>query len=160
MNILKADAYANQAGTVLDILRFSDRFRTLDNNPSETTRLKQDLIAAISGELNVGDLMKRKFQPEKRPPKVKVETRIHLDNECSSHSTVVEIVALDRPGLLYDVSSTFAELGCNIEVGLIDTEGGTATDVFYVTRQKAKLASDQQHLLQLDLQHRLSQPHH
>jgi [protein-PII] uridylyltransferase len=159
MNILKADAYANQAGTVLDILRFSDRFRTLDNNPSETTRLKQDLIAAISGELNVGDLMKKKFQPEKRPPKVKVETRIHLDSECSSHSTVVEIVALDRPGLLYDISSTFAELGCNIEVGLIDTEGGTATDVFYVTKQKAKLASDQQHKLQFDLDHRLSSPH-
>jgi [protein-PII] uridylyltransferase len=160
MNILKADAYANQAGTVLDVLRFSDRFRTLDNNPSETTRLKQDLVAAISGELNVGDLMKRKFQPEKRPPKVSVDTRIHLDNECSSHSTVVEIVALDRPGLLYDISSTFAELGCNIEVGLIDTEGGTATDVFYVTRQKAKLASDQQRELQLDLQQRLSAPHH
>ncbi len=159
MNILKADAYANQAGTVLDILRFSDRFRTLDNNPSETTRLKQDLISAISGELNVGDLMKKKFQPEKHPPKVSVETRIHLDNDCSSHSTVVEIVALDRPGLLYDISSTFAELGCNIEVGLIDTEGGTATDVFYVTKQKAKLASDQQHELQLDLEHRLSSPH-
>jgi [protein-PII] uridylyltransferase len=159
MNILKADAYANQSGTVLDILRFSDRFRTLDNNPSETTRLKQDMISAISGDLDVGDLMKKKFQPEKHPPKVRVETRIHLDNECSSHSTVVEIVALDRPGLLYDISSTFAELGCNIEVGLIDTEGGTATDVFYVTKQKAKLATGQQHELQLDLEQRLSPPH-
>ena len=155
MNILKADACANKHGVVLDTLRFSDRFRTLDHNPSETTRLKQDLVAAISGELDVAGLMRRKFQPEKQPPKVRVETRIHLDNECSSHSTVVEIVALDRPGLLYDISSTFAKLGFNIDVGLIDTEGGIATDVFYVTRKGAKLSPDQQRELQNEFQERL-----
>ncbi len=155
MNILKADACANRNGIVLDSLRFSDRFQTLDHNPSEIIRLKQQLVAAISGELDVVALMKRKFQPEKRPPKVSVETRIHMDNECSSHSTVVEIVALDRPGLLYDISSAFAEHNFNIEVGLIDTEGGTATDVFYVTKQKAKLASQQQRELHDELLRRL-----
>jgi [protein-PII] uridylyltransferase len=155
MNILKADACANRDGIVLDALRFSDRFQTLDHNPSEIVRLKQQLIAAISGELDVVALVKRKFQPEKHPPKVHVETRIHLDNECSSHSTVVEIVALDRPGLLYDISSAFAEQGFNIEVGLIDTEGGTATDVFYVTQGGAKLTADRQHDLQAELERRL-----
>jgi [protein-PII] uridylyltransferase len=155
MNILKADACANRNGIVLDALRFSDRFQSLDHNPSEIIRLKQQLIAAISGELDVAALMKRKFQPEKRPPKVSVETRIHMDNECSSHSTVVEIVALDRPGLLYDISSTFAEHSFNIEVGLIDTEGGTATDVFYVTQDGAKLTPVRQHELQRELQQRL-----
>lgn len=99
--------------------------------------------------------MKRKFQPEKRPPKVSVDTRIHFDNECSSHSTVIEIVALDRPGLLYEISSTFAEHSLNIEVGLIDTEGGTATDVFYVTQEGAKLTPACQHELQIELQQRL-----
>lgn len=155
MNILKADACANRNGVVLDILRFSDRFQTLDHNPSEILRLKQQLIGAVSGELDVAALMRRKFQPEKRPPKVNVDTRIHIDNECSSHSTVVEIVALDRPGILYDISSTFAEHNFNIEVGLIDTEGGTATDVFYVTQSGTKLAPDKQRQLQLELERRL-----
>ena len=49
MNILKADACANRNGIVLDALRFSDRFQTLDHNPSEIIRLKQQLIAAIFG---------------------------------------------------------------------------------------------------------------
>jgi len=40
MNILKADACANKQGVVLDVLRFSDRFHTLDHNPSEVTRLE------------------------------------------------------------------------------------------------------------------------
>ena len=62
---------------------------------------------------------------------------------------------MDRPGLLYDVSSTFADLGCNITVGLIDTEGGTATDVFYITKQGAKLLPEEQRELQDALQRRL-----
>jgi [protein-PII] uridylyltransferase len=155
MNILKADACANRNGIVLDVLRFSDRFQTLDHNPSEVLRLKQQLTEAISGKLDVVALMKRKFQPEKRPPKVSVDTRLHMDNECSSHSSVVEIVALDRPGLLYDISSTFAEHAFNIEVGLIDTEGGTATDVFYVTQDGAKLTPERLHQLQSELEQRL-----
>jgi [protein-PII] uridylyltransferase len=155
MNILKADACANRDGVVLDALRFSDRFQTLDHNPSEVLRLKQQLTAAILGELDVAAIMKRKFHPEKRPPKVSVETRIRMDNECSSHSTVVEIVALDRPGLLYDISSTFAEHNFNIEVGLIDTQGGTATDVFYVTEAGAKLTAGRQRDLQSELLQRL-----
>ncbi len=155
MNILKADVCANRNGVALDMLRFSDRFETLDHNPSEVLRLKQQLVAAISGEQDVPAPMKRKFQPEKRPPKVSVDTRVHLDSECSSHSTVVEIVALDRPGLLYDIASTFAEYNFNIEVGLIDTEGGTATDVFYVTQNGAKLAPDKQRQLQSELERRL-----
>lgn len=148
MNILKAEASANQAGIILDTLRFSDRFHTLDRNPTEMARLKQDLNDAISGRLNVSDLMRRKFQPEKGSPKVQVESGIHLDLECSSHSTVVEIVTLDRPGLLYEISSSFAERGCNIEVALINTEGGVATDVFYITRKGSKLDPDNARELQ------------
>src|SRR6202022_3337109 len=85
MNILKADACANKAGIGLVILRFSSPFPYFGQNPLETVRLKQNVVAAISGDLDVAGLMKRKFQPEKRAPKVQVETRIHLDNECSSH---------------------------------------------------------------------------
>ncbi|MGH9679668.1 MAG: hypothetical protein ACRD4Y_06930, partial [Candidatus Acidiferrales bacterium] len=59
------------------------------------------------------------------------------------------------PRLLYDISSTFAELGLNIDVGLIDTEGGTATDVFYITEKGEKLSPERQHVVQSSLQSRL-----
>ena len=69
MNILKADACANKHGVVLDVLRFSDRFHTLDFNPSEVTRLKQQLIAAISGELDVADSDEKEIPTRKTSSK-------------------------------------------------------------------------------------------
>jgi [protein-PII] uridylyltransferase len=124
---------------VLDTIRFSDRFHTLELNPSEEGRLKRQLFEAVSGEISVIDLMETRFKPAVQGSKVKIEPNVQIDNNCTHHSTLVAIIAQDRPGLLYDISSTLAELGCNIEVAIIDTQGQTATDVFHVTCAGTKL---------------------
>src|SRR5256884_364682 len=113
MDILKAEAFANQTGVVLDTFRFSDRFCTLELNPGEIPRLKRQLRDAVSGELNISDLMEEKFQPPAKSPKVRIQSRVHVDNSVSAHSTLLEITAQDRPGLLYDIGSALTEFGCN-----------------------------------------------
>lgn len=151
MNILKADAYSNKAGVVLDTFRISDRFRTLELNPAEVERLKSDLAAAVSGEVDVAERMRQKFKPAEKVPKVKIEPRLYMDNLCSAHSTLLEVTAQDRPGLLYDISACLSELGCNIEAGIIDTQGQTAIDVFYLTCAGNKLDSAHQQQLRAEL---------
>ncbi|MGA9801599.1 MAG: [protein-PII] uridylyltransferase [Terriglobales bacterium] len=160
MNILKAEAFSNKAGVVLDTIRFSDRFRTLELNPSEIDRLKRKLAEAVSGEIDVVELMETKFKPGLQSPKITVEPSVQIDNACSQHSTLIEIIAQDRPGLLYDISSAMAELGCNIEVAIIDTQGQTATDVFHVTCAGTKLDLRHQESMRTVLQGQLraSQP--
>jgi [protein-PII] uridylyltransferase len=58
-------------------------------------------------------------------------------------ATLIQIVAQDRPALLYDITSTISTNGCNIEVVLIDTEAHKAIDVFYVTRAGGKLSPEE-----------------
>ena len=47
--------------------------------------------------------------------------------------TVVEAIALDRPGLLYDLTSEMSALNLNIASAHVSTFGERAVDVFYVT---------------------------
>ena len=153
MNINKADAFANAAGVVLDTFHFADLHRTLELNPSEAERFRKSLADIVSGKAQLEPLLKsRESASRGRVPKVTVETRINFDDASSAHSTLLEIVTQDHPGLLYEIGSALARLGCNIEVALIDTEGQKAIDVFYLTAQGKKLTTQKQELLREVLQ--------
>ncbi len=158
MNINKADAFGNAVGIILDTFHFTDLHRTLELNPSEISRFRKSLEDVVNGKAALEPLLKgRESASRGRTPKVTVETRINFDDSSSAHCTLLEIVTQDHPGLLYEIGSTLARLGCNIEVALIDTEGHKAIDVFYLTAQNKKLSAQKQELLREVLQGTLSQ---
>jgi [protein-PII] uridylyltransferase len=148
MNIVKADAFANSAGVVLDTFHFVDLHRTLELNPSEIPRFRQSIADVVNNRQVLEPLLKGRLAAAMaRPPKVLVQTTVNFDDDSSEHCTLMEIVTQDRPGLLYEIGSGLARLACNIEVALIDTEGQKAIDVFYLTAQGRKLTPQKQELL-------------
>ena len=151
MNILKADAFGNRQGMILDTFAFADPNRTLDLNPTEVDRLRLTLERILLGRADVKQLLQNRPKIAAPTKRSRIRPAVSFNSEASASATLVEVVAQDRPGLLYDLASTVSTAGCNIEVVLVDTEAHKALDVFYVTAGGKKLTASQQAALKESL---------
>jgi len=143
MNIVKANAFSNQAGIVVDTFYFTDRFRTLELNLPEWERFQRNIAEVLTGNADLDRMLADRLNSEKKmTAKVKVETRIDFDDQCSPHSTLLQVIAQDRPGLLHRISSCLSHQNCNIEIALIDTEGQMVIDAFYLTSNQVRLSRE------------------
>ncbi len=150
LNILKAEAFSNAAGVVVDTFTFADPHRTLELNPPEVDRLRGVVRKVVEGKQEADKLLRGRPKPF-LSSRMKIRPRIAFKDDASDGATLIEIVAEDRPGLLYDLANAISLAGCNIEVVMIDTEAHKALDVFYVTHQGHKLGDDIQSELKSEL---------
>jgi [protein-PII] uridylyltransferase len=139
MNILKAEAFSNARGVVLDTFVFADTKRALESNPQEAERLQDMILRVALGKTEARRLLREPPRAErKRAP----HAQVRFDSEASETATLVEIETGDRPGLLFSLATAFSSAGCNIDVVLIDTQASRAIDVFYVSHDGRKLTAD------------------
>ena len=71
-----------------------------------------------------------------------VRTQVNLSNDLVHQRTVVEVITLDRPGLLARVGRIFMEHGVNLQNARIATLGERAEDVFFLTDAAQQPLSD------------------
>jgi [protein-PII] uridylyltransferase len=147
LDILKAEAFSNSSGIILDTFLFADPKLALERNPSEVDRLR-DLVRRVAlGKTDAQRLLRNRLPVPEAHTRA-VPPQVVFDSEASQTATLVEINAVDRAGLLYSLASVFSSIGCNIGVVLIDTKGHRAFDVFYVSYQGRKLSAEMQAILQ------------
>ncbi len=96
MNILKAEAFANAHGTILDFFTFADPLRTLELNPSEVDRLRDTVSRVALGKQDVKRLLANRRHAPRRS--LRVEPRIAFNNKASQTATLIEIVARGPSG--------------------------------------------------------------
>jgi [protein-PII] uridylyltransferase len=81
----------------------------------------------------------RSGMPGRVTPAVATEIKIHDE---SAHATIVEVSTRDRVGVLYAITQTLADLGLDISLAKVSTEGEKVADVFYVTRAGRRITED------------------
>ena len=132
-NIVDAQIFTTSDGFALDTIFVS---RAFDRDEDELRRAKRITAAiekALKGEIKIADLVADKHPASTRAKTFLVPPDVFIDNALSSRETVVEITGLDRPGLLYELTTALSRLNLNITSAHVATFGERAVDVFYVT---------------------------
>jgi [protein-PII] uridylyltransferase len=132
-NIVDAQIFTTVDGMALDTIALSRAFVLDDDEKRRAARITKTMVEALKGEIRIADLVasRRPSLQQSRP--FEVIPDVSLDNEVSARHSVIEVSGLDRPGLLYDLTTALGQLNLNIASAHITTYGEKAVDVFYVT---------------------------
>jgi [protein-PII] uridylyltransferase len=132
-NIVDAQIFTTTDGLVLDTISVSRAFDRDDDELRRAERIAAAIERALKGEIKIADLVAQRRAPPPRGQTFQVAPEVIIDNVLSARHTVLEVSGLDRPGLLYDLTTAIGKLNLNIASAHIATFGEKAVDVFYVT---------------------------
>ena len=132
-NIVDAQIYTTTDGLALDTISVSREFDRDEDEGRRAIRIADAIEQALKGELRLPEVIAKRAEPKGRIKAFSIEPEVSMNNQWSNRYTVVEISGLDRPGLLYELTTTLSKLNLNIASAHVATFGERAVDVFYVT---------------------------
>jgi [protein-PII] uridylyltransferase len=141
-NITSAQISTTRDGIALDTI-FLQRFFSDEEEFERARKIARTIGDILSWKRSIDTLETLRKRVAPKTDAFSVATDVILDNTASQELTVIEVHALDRPGLLFDLARGLSDLGLDIGSAHIATFGEKAVDVFYVTcGNKKKVASD------------------
>jgi [protein-PII] uridylyltransferase len=132
-NIAGAHIMTTRDGYALDTFLLNREFREDEDELRRGRRIGDTIERLLRGDVWMRDLMAARGAPPRRIMAFTVEPEVIVNNALSDQFTVIEVAGRDRPGLLYELTSTMSNLFLDITSAHITTYGEKAVDVFYVT---------------------------
>ena len=132
-NIVDAQIYTTTDGLALDTIAVSREFERDEDEARRAARIGDAIEKAVRGELKLPETVAKRTPPKGRLKAFAIEPEVTVNNQWSNRYTVVEVTGLDRPGLLYELTTTLSKLNLNIASAHVATFGERVVDVFYVT---------------------------
>ncbi|MEW6257316.1 MAG: [protein-PII] uridylyltransferase [Pseudomonadota bacterium] len=130
-NIVDAQISTTTDGLALDTIALRRAFDRDEDEMRRAQRVCDAIERALVGEVRLPEVIARKTPKGRRT--FSVEPEVTVNNSWSNRHTVVEVSGLDRPGLLFELTTTLSRLNLNIASAHVATFGERAVDVFYVT---------------------------
>lgn len=143
-NIIGAHISTTRDGLALDTFLLQREFADDADETRRIGRITRIIERALNGEIRMAELMAKRKPSERRITAFTVEPETIINNALSDKFSVIEVSGRDRPGLLYDVTSTLSDLNLDITSAHITTYGEKAVDVFYVTDLTGKKVTSEQ----------------
>jgi [protein-PII] uridylyltransferase len=132
-NIVEAQIFTTTDGLALDTIFISRAFERDEDELRRAQKVARHIVQTLKGELKLPEEIASREASREKQVAFTVVPDVVIDNTLSDKNTVVEITGLDRPGLLYELTTALGKLNLNINSARIVTFGEKAVDVFYVT---------------------------
>lgn len=154
-SIQDAQITVTNEGNVFDSMIILDQ----DGERIGTQSRIDNLVEAVKSQLEKpgrSHANKRKMSRQMKQLDVKTKVRFYSSQE---DSTLVELEALDAPGLLAKIGHLFVDLNFTLKLAKIQTIGERAEDVFIISNEDGKaLTQEQEVILKKQLTLKLDQP--
>ncbi len=154
------DARINTTSTdyALDTFVVLDHNDQVITNPMELAHIQQSLQNQLRSPRLRKDMVTHNLPRQlKHFP---IETQVLFQSATSKTTTIMEVQAQDRPGLLCQIAHALQACNVNLTAAKITTYGERAEDIFFINRleQDAPLSEDQLNCLKREIIKRLQLP--
>ena len=132
-NIVDAQIFTTTDGRALDTIAVSREFDRDEDEARRAARITDTIEKALRGDVRLPEVMAQQGGGKGRLRAFALEPEVTVNNNWSDRHTMVEVAGLDRPGLLFELTSRISKLNLNIASAHVATFGERVVDVFYVT---------------------------
>jgi len=135
ISIIDAKIHTFSDGLAIDAFTVRGASLSLFSHMESLTKFENELGGLVGDEKTVADMVARRvkyIRKIRELDRLAQPPQALIMNHLSESSTVVELWARDRIGLLYDITRIMSELELDIISAKINTEGNIAINVFYI----------------------------
>ena len=141
LSILNAEIFTTSDHKIMDTFIIQDQNNQAVTDPATIALIERTLLEALkSDSIYEGQTSTR------RPRQLRAfdhPTKVQFEQDFPNSRTVMEISALDMPGLLSVIANVIAEMDIDITHAKISTLGEKIDDIFYLTTPNGHAITDQ-----------------